>query len=72
VEEEKEELKKIINSQYEQITELIKKYRELEEGMKDAVALMNKRTVLEERVMNLGMDNNLVKNLAQLLPSFDQ
>ena len=38
--------------------------------MKDAVSLMSKRTILEEKVMNLGMDNNLIKNLAQLLPSF--
>lgn len=38
--------------------------------MKDAVVLMKKRTVLEEKVMNLGMDNNLIKNLAQLLPRF--
>lgn len=40
--------------------------------MKDAVALMKKRTALEEKVVNIGMDNNLIKNLAQLLPSFSQ
>lgn len=38
--------------------------------MKDAVTLMKKRTVLEEKVMNLGMDNNLIKNLSQLLPGY--
>jgi hypothetical protein len=38
--------------------------------MKDAVQLMKKRTVLEEKVMNMGMDNNLIKNLSQLLPGY--
>lgn len=36
--------------------------------MKEAVVLMRKRSALEEKVMNLGMDNNLVRNLADLLP----
>lgn len=40
--------------------------------MKDAVTLMKKRTVLEEKVMNLGMDNNLIKNLSQLLPGYHE
>lgn len=72
MEEEKEQLKKIIGSQYEQITELIKRYKELEEGMKEAVTMMRKRTQLEEKVVQIGMDNNLVANLQQLLPRHHQ
>lgn len=34
VEEEKGELKKIISSQYEQITELVKKYKQTEDDLK--------------------------------------
>lgn len=44
LEEEKVELKKITGSQYEQITELIKKYRQTEEDLKGAVKMMKKRT----------------------------
>ena len=38
--------------------------------MKEAVGLMKKRTVLQEKVMNIGLDNNLIKNISQLLPGF--
>ncbi len=72
MEEEKEQLKKIIGSQYEQITELIKRYKELEEGMKEAVTMMRKRTQLEEKVVQIGMDHKLVANLQQLLPRHHQ
>lgn len=34
MEDEKAELKKIITSQYEQITELVKKYKQTEEDLK--------------------------------------
>ena len=36
--------------------------------MRETVLLMKKRTALEERVVNIGMDTNLVKNLSQILP----
>lgn len=68
VEDEKAELKKIITSQYEQITELVKKYKQTEEDLKQAVKVMKKRTELEEKVMNIGLDTNLIKNMTQLLP----
>lgn len=29
---------------------------------------MKKRTELEEKVMNIGLDTNLIKNMTQLLP----
>lgn len=46
IEEEKGELKKIVSSQYEQITQLIKKYKQTEEDLKEAVKVMKKRTQL--------------------------
>jgi len=30
---------------------------------------MKKRTALEEKVLNVGLDVNLVRNMAELLPS---
>ena len=41
----------------------------LEECMRKMVKQAEKRTRLEERIMNLGMDNNLVKNKADLFKS---
>jgi hypothetical protein len=40
--------------------------------MKEAVLMMRKRTQLEEKVVQMGMDNNLVANLQQLLPRHHQ
>lgn len=42
---------------------LVAKYKILEKSMEKTLSTMKKRTALEERVMELGMDNNLVKNL---------
>ena len=36
--------------------------------MKEAVRMMKRRTELEEKVIHLGVDTNLVRNMAQLLP----
>jgi len=36
--------------------------------MKEAVRMMKRRTELEEKVINLGMDTNLIRNMSQLLP----
>jgi hypothetical protein len=35
--------------------------------MKQTLAKIKKRTELETKVMNLGMDNNLVKNMAEIV-----
>jgi hypothetical protein len=48
---------------------LVKKYKQTEEDLKEAVKMMRKRTELEERVLNVGLDVNLVKNMADLLPA---
>jgi hypothetical protein len=47
MEEEKKELKKIVSSKSEQITELIKKYKIIEEDLSEATQMMQRRTVLE-------------------------
>ena len=36
--------------------------------MKEAVFMIKKRSALEEKVVNLGLDNNIIKNLQELLP----
>lgn len=54
----------MISSKEEKITSLVQKYQELEKTMKSTLAKIKKRTELETKVMNLGMDNNLVKNMA--------
>ena len=46
MEEQKNELKKIISSKTEQITDLIKKYKDVEEDVKQATKMMKKRTEL--------------------------
>ena len=55
---------KINSSQEENITELIKKYKQVEAAMKELLKQSKKRGDLENRIINLGMDNNLVKNMA--------
>ena len=64
LEQEKADLKEVISSKEEKITSLVQKYQELEKTMKSTLAKIKKRTELETKVMNLGMDNNLVKNMA--------
>ena len=48
------------------MNEIIKRYRILEEGMKKMTKQAKKRTVLEDKIINLGMDCNLVKNKCEL------
>lgn len=43
---------------------LISKYNELENKLAEVLKVHDKFSLLENRIMNLGMDNNLVKNLA--------
>jgi hypothetical protein len=38
----------------------------LEEGMKQLIKQSKKRGDLETRIISLGMDNNLVKNMSEL------
>lgn len=64
MEEDKKILKEENAVQEEQISKLIAKYKVLEKSMEKTLSTLKKKTLLENRVMELGMDNNLVKNLA--------
>ena len=48
------------------IRDLIKRYNELERKLATLLDSQEKLRDFEQRVMNLGMDNNLVKNMAEL------
>lgn len=67
MEQEKTDLKEMISSKEEKITSLVQKYQELEKTMKSTLDKIRRRTELETKVMNLGMDNNLVKNMAEIV-----
>lgn len=67
LEQEKTDLKEMISSKEEKITSLVQKYQELEKTMKSTLDKIRRRTELETKVMNLGMDNNLVKNMAEIV-----
>ncbi len=45
---------------------MIVKYNGLEKRMEALLASQEKLRDLEEKIKNLGMDNNLVKNMAEL------
>ena len=52
--------------QGEKMTQVLVKYKDLEGSLEKTVESLNRRTDLERKVVELGMDNNLVKNLAEL------
>ena len=52
------------SGQADNIAELMRKYKELETGMKEILKQMKKRGELESKILNLGMDENLIKNMA--------
>lgn len=45
------------------MAKLVSKYQVLEKSIERTISTMKKKTELEHRVIELGMDNNLVKNL---------
>lgn len=67
IDNEKNELTNINSAQADQIRELVVKYNELEKNLKDLLESQKKLTDFENRVLNLGMDQNLIKNMAELL-----
>ena len=52
------------SGQADNIAELMRKYKELETGMKEILKQMKKRGELESKILNLGTDENLIKNMA--------
>ena len=59
-------LRSRLSEEGKNMNEIIKRYRILEEGMKKMTKQAKKRTVLEDKIINLGMDCNLVKNKCEL------
>lgn len=66
LEGDKRDLSRINSSQTERIAELVKKYKQAEGAMRELMRQAKKRGDLESRIIELGMDNNLVKNMAEI------
>ena len=67
LEADKKELQQINTTQSEQISELVAKYNSLERNLKELLETQKRLTDFETRVLNLGMDQNLIKNMSELL-----
>lgn len=63
---DKDLLKENNSVQAEQITQLVAKYQDLERTLHKTLSTMKKHSELNQKVMELGMDQNLVKNLAEM------
>lgn len=67
LEGDKQELQGINSTQSQQIDGLVVKYKQLEEALKALLESQRKLGDLETKIVHLGVDNNLVKNLAELV-----
>lgn len=67
LEADKLELQAANSTQAQHINGLVAKYRQLEDALKAALDSQKRLGDLETRILHLGLDNNLVKNLAELL-----
>ena len=59
-------LQKVISQKEDDIRELIVKYNGLEKRLEMLLEQQEKASNLEERIKNLGMDSNLIKNIAEV------
>jgi hypothetical protein len=66
---ERQELRNKESADQAHIAELVRKYQELENYLKKIITQSKKRSVLEEKIINLGLDHNLLKNQAELFSS---
>jgi hypothetical protein len=66
LEDDKKELKAMIESQNKRIEQLVYKYRLVEEELKKASVSLSQKGELDRKVMKLGLDENLVKNMGEL------
>ena len=64
LESDKDTLQRKLSTENENLCEVIKRYQVLESGMRSMVRQSKKRTELEEKLMSMGLDENLVKNKA--------
>lgn len=56
----------MIDSQNSRAEQLTYKYRLLEEELKNATIALEKRGQLDTKIINLGLDQNLVKNMGEI------
>lgn len=59
----------MIDNQNKKIQQLIYKYRLLEEELVKASASLARRGELDEKVIHLGLDENLIKNMGEIWAS---
>ena len=59
-------MKVIIDGQNQRVEQLIYKYKLLEEELKKAAVALSKRGELDKKIIHLGMDENLVKNISEI------
>lgn len=66
LESDKLQLKQMIDNKGEKIERLVYKYRLLEEELRRASEALQKRGILDKKIIELGLDENLVKNMAEM------
>lgn len=66
LESDKLQLKQMIDNKGEKIERLVYKYRLLEDELRRASEALQKRGILDKKIIELGLDENLVKNMAEM------
>jgi hypothetical protein len=56
----------MIDNKGEKIERLVYKYRLLEDELRRASEALEKRGILDKKIIELGLDDNLVKNMAEM------
>ena len=64
-------LKKLLAEKEDDVRDLIMKYNALEKRLELLMDTQTKLIDFQEKVKNIGMDNNLVKNLAELFRKYE-
>jgi peptidoglycan hydrolase CwlO-like protein len=66
LEGDKHELKTILDANNSKIEQLVYRYKSLENELQKASLALQRRGELDARVVELGLDRNLVKNMAEV------
>ena len=69
-ERDNEALKNQLAEKENDVRQLITKYKQLEKKLKELVDAQEKLSDFEEKVVNLGLDQNLVKNMVELFGKY--